>query len=65
MAAEGFMLAANATDQIAKDILYDRAQMWLRSAEELEAGLIARKAPAQAQPVTQQQQQVQPKKEGE
>ena len=54
-AAECLMHAANTSDQIAKDSFLERAQTWMRMADE---------ADGKASRATQQQQQVQPKAAG-
>jgi hypothetical protein len=62
LASECLMDAANTTDPLAREAFYARAKLYQRLADELDAPV--RPPPqAPAQPVAQQQQQIQPKTE--
>jgi hypothetical protein len=62
LASEGLMEAANTTDPLAREAAYERAKLYQRLAEELDAPV--RPPPQEpAQPAAQQQHQIQPKTE--
>ena len=62
VASECLMEAANTSDPLAREAAYERAKLYQRLADELDAPL--RPPPqAPAQPAAQQQQQIQPKPE--
>ena len=67
LASECLMEAANATGPLIREAAYERAKLWQRLADELDANVTPHPRPPQApsQPVAQQQQQVQPKPVGD
>jgi len=66
LASECLMEAANTTDPLAREAAYERAELYQRLADELDAKPVTRPPPqAPAQPAAQQQQQLQPKPEGD
>jgi hypothetical protein len=63
LAADCLTMARTASNEQTRIALIDQAQTWLRLAEEQEASQPPPATPARPQPVAQQQQQIQPKKD--
>jgi hypothetical protein len=63
LAADCLTMARTTSNEQTRIALIDQAQTWLRLAEEQEASQPPPATPDRPQPVAQQQQQVQPKKD--